>query len=469
MRHGALSTALATRSAAALAAPAQFGSGTAVQTPAGSVSAFFALESFDRRRGVATYVLRVVNRTQSTLICRTWVIERGGDAALAYPVLFEIAPLSTSAMQVPVWPRDFASFDRAIAEIAGEGVQCIVEAPAPGRVKPETLFLRLASAAIAVGLAALGLAGALNAAMPRIAAFAVPPEGLAGTTVRAEYNTSGAGTLTYSVLAPDGRRIQGGVVSDRSGVLPISLPASNAAGGYTVQMSMAGPLGSMTETRVLNAVAGGAASAEIAGISVSPLVAKPGQTVNVAYSASGEGGYVRLLGGDGTIWQQEPFARGGQSQLVVPPVTSSQQMKVLLHVTKGHSAAQSVAGLLVVPTTAEIRAAAPSSPILSDDDPGTGSAAASDSSANATFSLASSTIRSGATIHVHVISPRNGMRIALTDGQSREVAGLNVGSDSNEVTLTAPVVTVPTRYTVVATFTDGFGQESVVEPLTVVP
>lgn len=439
-----------------------------MQTLAGSVSAFFALESFDRRRGVATYVLRVVNRTQSTLICRTWVIERGGGAALAYPALFEIAPLSTSAMHVPVWPRDFGSFDRAIAEIAGEGVQCIVEAPAPVRVRPETLFTRLAAAAVAVGLVALGLAGALNAAMPRIAAFAVPPEGLAGTTVRAEYNTSGAGTLTYSVLAPDGRRIQGGAVNDRSGVLAIPLPTTDAAGGYTVQMSMAGPLGTATETRVLNAVAGGAASAQIGGISVSPLVAKPGQTVNVAYSASGDGGYVRLLGGDGTIWQQQPFSRSGQTQLVVPPVTSSQQMKVLLHVSKGHSATQSVAGLLVVPTAAAVRPV-DSSAILGDDDPGAGSAGAADSSANATFALATATVKSGATIHVHLLSPRNGMRIALTDGQSREVAGMNVGSDSSDVTLTAPVVAAPTRYTVVATFTDGFGQESVVEPLTVVP
>ena len=33
----------------------------------------------------------------------------------------------------------------------------------------------------------------------------------------------------------------------------------------------------------------------------------------------------------------------------------------------------------------------------------------------------------------------------------------------------APPVTMPTRYTVVASFTDGFGQESVVQPVTVVP
>jgi hypothetical protein len=464
-----LSTALATRFPAALASPAQFGSGTAMQTLAGSVSAFFALESFDRRRGVATYLLRVVNRTHSTLICRTWVISRSGDAALAYPVLLEVEPLSTSAMQVPVWPRDFASFDRAIAEIAGEGVQCIVEAPAPPRFNSEQLYTRLAAASLAVGVVALTLAAVLNGALPRIAAFAVPPEALAGTTVRAEYQASGAGTLSYSVLAPNGRKIQGGSLGDHSGSLPIPLPQSGSSGAYTLQMTMAGALGSVSETRVLNTIVGnGAHDAEIGGISVAPLVAKPGQVVNVAYSASGDQGYVRLMSDDGTIWQQQPFSRGGQTQLVVPPVTVSQQMKILLHVTKGRSAAQSVAGLLVVPAAAS-RTLNAAPQIVSDDDPGTGSTGAPDSGANGTFALASPTVKSGATIHIQVLSPRNGMRIAVTDAQSREVSGLNVGSDSTEVTLTAPTVTVPTRYTVVASFTDGFGQESVVEPLTVVP
>ena len=65
----------------------------ALQTLAGSVSAFFALESFDQRRGVAIYALRVVNRTASALVCRTWIVSRYGDAMLAYPVSLEVEPL----------------------------------------------------------------------------------------------------------------------------------------------------------------------------------------------------------------------------------------------------------------------------------------------------------------------------------------------------------------------------------------
>lgn len=78
-------------------------------------------------------------------------------------------------------------------------------------------------------------------------------------------------------------------------------------------------------------------------------------------------------------------------------------------------------------------------------------------------------MKSGATIRVHVLSPRNGMRIALMDGQSHEVTGLDVAADADTITLQAPTVTAATRYTVVASFTDGFGQESIVEPITVEP
>ena len=45
---------------------------------------------------------------------------------------------------------------------------------------------------------------------------------------------------------------------------------------------------------------------------------------------------------------------------------------------------------------------------------------------------------------------------------------MNVGAEADVVTLRAPAVTVPTRYTVVG-FTDGFGQESVVQPVTIPP
>lgn len=467
-----MSTALATLAPAALQSPAQYGSGTAVQTLDGTVSAFFALERFNRRRGVATYALRVVNRTSSALICRTWIISRDGDAAQASPLLVEVAPFATSLAHVPVRSGSFASVDRTIAEIVGDGVHCVVEAP-----PPLTRVRRSHLGAVAISLAGLfllGVAGTLRGEMPRIAAFAVPPEAMTGTTIRAEYDVSGSGTLSYAVRAPDGRTIQGGTLREASGSIPIPIPPSQSPGAYTLDMQMQGPLGTATATRVLNALtmhplpslARMRGGAQISSISVRPLVARPGQTIDVAYAAQGDAGYVRLTGDDGTVWQQRPFSRDGETQLTIPPVSSLREMRVVVHVVKGRTAAQSMAGLLVANSAQPNYGAASS--IAGDNDPVTSATAAS-SDTNDTFEVVEPTVKSGGAIHVKILSPHNGMRIALTDAQSHEITGTDVGTDTDSVTMRAPVVWVATRYTVVVTFTDGFGQESVVAPVTIVP
>ena len=203
--------------------------------------------------------------------------------------------------------------------------------------------------------------------------------------------------------------------------------------------------------------------ARIADIAVNPIVAKPGQAVSIAYAASGDSGYVRLVGSDGTIWAQKPYSPQGTTELTVPSVSSTREMRVMLHVTKGRSAAESSAGLLVATTAPKGGGATQS--IAGDDDPD----AATDAAANGTFEVLTRTVESGGTIHVRILSPRNGMRIALTDAQSREVAGTNVGADAETVALKAPAVTEADRYTVVASFTDGFGQETIVQPITVRP
>ena len=462
-----MSTALALRSPARLAPSPRLYSGIALETPAGGVSAFFALATYDRRHGVAMYALRVINRTQSLLVCRTWVVSQSGDAVLAYPVLFEVEPLSTAETHVPVWPKDFDSFDRAMVEVVGEGVHCIVEAAAPAIPNLRRTYAVSVAAALFIGALALAVAGLLRTAVPQIAAFAVPPEAIAGTTVRAEYAASGAGKLSYAVNSPDGRTLQGGTLADRTGAIRVSIPASNEPGAYTLQLAMAGPLGSANETRVLNAIVPKSRNAEIDDIAVTPAVAQPGHKIFVTYTAAGDGGYLQLLGTDGAVWGQKPFARDGRGEFVVPKVSGARELRVLLHVTKGHSAAQSMAGIVVAQSPAAAPSAATS--VAGDDSANDSAVAGTNDDANGTFQVLARNVKSGAPIKVRVLSPRNGMRIALNDTQSHEVTGVDVGADADLIALKAPTVTVATRYTVVANFTDGFGQESIVQPVTILP
>ena len=436
-----------------------------MQTRAGGVAAFFVFESYDRRRGVAIYALHVVNETSSALVCRTWVITRAGNALPAYPVPVEVAPFSAIAVQIPIWPGDFESIERAVAEIVGDDVLCAVEAVAPPVPSRRSRYAFAALAALIVVVLAVAGGAALLGAAPRIAAFAVPPMALAGTTVRAEYGVLGVGTLAYEVLAPDGRRVAGAMLADRSGTIPVVLPPSADSGAYTLQMTMHGPFGSAKEVRVLNAVPpktrGGA---QIADIAVNPVVAKPGQAVDVAYAASGDKGYVRLVGTDGAIWAQKPFSQNGATEFVLPPTGgATREMRVVLHVTKGRSVAESSAGLLVAAPAAQ--AAGMPVQIAGDDNPDQ----VTDAGANGTFAVVNPTVYSGGPIRVRLLSPRNGMRMSVTDSQSHEVSGINVDSDADTVTLKAPVVSVVSRYTVVASFTDGFGQESVVQAISVRP
>jgi len=414
---------------------------------------------------VATYALRVINRTKTPLVCRTWLVSRDGEAHCGDAAVFEAAPLSTSLTQIPIRPSDFPAFDHAVAEVAGEGVHCFVEAAAPQRRLPHRAYAFVAGLALLLGIAALAAAAALRESVPRIAAFVVPPEALVGTTVRAQYSVTGAGRLAYEVVAPDGRLLQGGKLDDGAGSIAVAIPNSSEPAAYTLRMSMQGTLGNVSETRVLNAIVPRVRGAQIEDLSVHPVVAQPGQTIDVEYAAVAAGGYVRLLGSDGAIWAQKPFSSNGQTSFVVPPAPGAHEMHVLLYATKGSSAAQSIAGIVVA--AASSPAAAQSDQIVGDDDPY--AAAATSDDANGVFEVLNRTARSGQPIRVRILSPRNGMRIALNDAQSHEVTGSDAGADADVVTLRAPTVLLATRYTIVASFTDGFGQESVVQPVTILP
>ncbi|MGZ3563003.1 MAG: hypothetical protein ACXVAS_14305 [Vulcanimicrobiaceae bacterium] len=447
----------------------QMGSRTAIQTATGSAAAIFALEGYDRRLKMAAYSLQIMNNSNSPLLCRIWAVSRSGAAELAYPLAIEVAPFSVKSTNIPVRMDEFESFERAVAELVGDGVHCTVEAAVPVTKKKRGFYPMIAAAGFVTALGVLATT-AFGMSMPRISALAAPPTASTGTTVEAEYSASGLGRLSYVIAAPDGRRVQEGTLDERSGSIPIAIPASEDPGAYTLQVTMQGPLGIDKEVRVVNSVPPKVidrSNAQIRDISVSPVVARPGQTIRIADDAAGNGGYVRLVGADGAVWAQKPFSHEGTTEFAVPAVPSSRQMRVLLRVTKGQSAAETSAGLIVAAAEQQSPAAkpAPSTQAYSEAKPDS----AADGYANGTFQVETASVKSGGTIHVRILSPRNGMRLALTDTQSREITGVNVGVDQEMVALRAPNAQTATRYIVVASFTDGFGQESIVQPIIVAP
>ena len=170
-----LTSSLALRPGSAPLAPSfKSGSGTAVRTAAGGVAAFFVLESYDAQHRFAIYSLRVSNHLNTPLVCRVWVVSDDGAASPGYPTAIDIAPFSQRRTDVPVWLDDCKSFSRALAEIAGDGVECIIEASAPPAERYPSLSPALAAVgnarAAVVGLAVAGAGGCRGCRLARYTA-----------------------------------------------------------------------------------------------------------------------------------------------------------------------------------------------------------------------------------------------------------------------------------------------------------
>lgn len=378
----------------------QPGSRTAIQTATGSVAVIFALVDYDKRLNAAAFSLRVINKSDTTLVCRVWAITRYGEALFAYPPPFEIAAHSAETKELPVLLDEFDAFERALAEINGDGVHMIVEAAAPAvRRKPSLPSMLAAGAFIACVVFA---AAALRMSLPRILALAAPPTVSTGTTVDAQYATSGLGQVRYLVEAPDGRHIQGGALVEKSGAISIAIPRSRRPGAYTLRLTEEGPLGTDKEIRVINA-------------EPPPIIYRKGaQTPGIAIAP-----------------------------LVSRIIVAMRDAKLLVALRQ--STAQGIAS-------------------ADGQDP-----APTKDNANGVFQVEKPLVKSRGTIGVRILSPRNGMLLSLTDMQSRQISSKAVGVDQDFVQLRAPRVGVSTRYTVVMSFEDGFGQETIVQTVTVAP
>ncbi|MGH7729202.1 MAG: hypothetical protein ACREM2_10510, partial [Vulcanimicrobiaceae bacterium] len=75
----------------------------------------------------------------------------------------------------------------------------------------------------------------------------------------------------------------------------------------------------------------------------------------------------------------------------------------------------------------------------------------------------------GPAIVVRILHPVADLRLALTSVDGNAVSIVDVPPDQRSATLPAPSVSAPTRYDVVATYRDGFGQETVIRPVVVRP
>ena len=440
-----------------------FGSQAQVAVSTGKVAAFLAYVGYDPKIQIATYALRILNDSASPVQAQLSCILRDGTQRSASPLTFKVAPYAMRDDYVPVRLDITGRFERAVVEVISEDTYFTVEALPPP--SPRRNWLRWGAAAF-LPLVVAGTAGAMT---PRVAPLTAPERAYAGSSIAVPYEASGYGNIEYSFTSRNGVQISAGIASDKSGILRFALPAEPSGSPYTVRVRIRSPFSSAEQSATVAMIAMAVpkpASAEpkpqpalIDDVRMEPPAVHAGTPITVKYSAHTTDGDVSLIDSDGATWERVPLSSSGSSVLSVPAAAAGRTMRVVVHAQQGGQQAQKTLVAMVL-AAEQIHTPAPAQ--------GQGAIAPpSMPTSTPTLSLSSTVAAAGDTVSVRVGGMHGDVRITLTDSAGTTVAEGD-GSDG-ALSLAAPNVRAVTKYFVVATFSDGVAQQSVVKPLVVTP
>lgn len=435
------------------------GSQSQVALEEGNVGAFLSFAQYNRRIGTATYMMRVLNNTPKALQARISSVDNAGMRRALFTRPIAVAPFSLKdeCFDVRI-ERDFAL---TLLEVTDGETYITVEAPAPP--PPPRSWPRVAAASTA---AAVLLTGTLAVSVPRVDAFAAPQRVLAGSALEVPYATHGFGTVQYQLANAQGAQLAAGLVPAGAGVLRLRVPGDSHGSPYRVRLTMRGALGSDQQSASVSALGGFASApaakkkpvtpqpvAAISEVAVSPNPVKAGGTIDVRYAANAISGTIWVLDSDGRAWAATPYDPSGHSSVVVPLSAAGRQLRVVVSAKRGNTQAQSTVGLLVLPSGQTAQEAAP----------GSGADAL-----HPQLHLSAASVASGQAIVARLTGVSGDVRVTLTNAAGR-IVEQGDGTGEAGVSISAPAVGYATTYSVVATFSDGMSEQSLVRPIVVHP
>lgn len=432
-----------------------FGSQTQIRVGGGQLAAFLAFAGYDRKIGTARYALRVLNNTPFAAQAKMFVEARGSQLS-AYPMAFDIAPYSMRDDIVPVRMDVTGPYDRAIVQVI-TGESCFtVEAPPPPRDPPAW------AAWCAIAALPIVLIAAAGVSRPRILDVVAPQKAAAGSVVRVPYQVSGIGSVEYDFDTRDGLQLAAGLTS-QSGVLKLQIPHDGIGAPYTLHVRIRNMLASDERAKTIAAVAAPKPKtaappdgALIDALAVTPSPAQAGGPLVVRYATKAQSGDVWLLDAAGTTWAHSPLSHSGSTQLVIPKAAAGREMRVVLHAQRANAHAESSVGIAVLPSAQAVaKIAQPAKPKQSQV-------------AAPELSVSPQVVSAGDTVTAAVSGVHGDVRITLMNANGATLSEGDVG-EGGAVTLNAPNVGTPTAFFVVATFTSGVSQQSVMKRLTVTP
>ena len=440
-------------------------------TPSGAIAC--ELEPVGLDAGGARYELRVTNGTPGMLgasVSALRVDDGRPVAALAVQIEPHAAIRTGFALDASL------AYERVSAEVRGDGIHLIVEAPPPrgGRVRR-----RWVAPAAALGAAAVIAGGVLlfyGLERPRVvdAALLATPDG----KLVARWSTAGDGTRSYELRNGAGAVVSYGPLPAAAGTMPVGqgdaatlhVAVSNAFGTDTRDAAY----GRATPPPAIRIVA--TPPPRIASIAVDPPRAD--SPLVVRYTAHARDLRLAIVDRTGAIWFATTTPSGsGITQIPAPPAGPREPYQLVAG-AEGATAGQEMrvpipAAVAPSPAPSALAQASPAAQPGAAQPGGAQHGAAGtaldsnstvvDVGGGDTFSIRPDAVPPGRPFAVE-IPFADGARVQIIrDRDGAELAGADLRRGERSVAMTAP--SVPGSYTIRVTMQRGVGQETLVRPL----
>jgi hypothetical protein len=441
-------------------------------TPSGAVACELVPVGLDASG--ARYELRVTNGTPGVLAATVTAVrvdEGRPIAALAVEIDPHAAIRTSFALDARL------AYERVAAEVRGEGVHLIVEAPPPRGGRSRRRWLVPVTALGIAGLVAGAVLVVVGTERPRVvdAALLATPDG----RLVARWATSGSGKPTYELRDAKGDVVAQGALPTASGQL--ELGRGDAA---SLRVAIANSFGSdvrdaaygrATPPPAIRIVA--TPPPRIESIAIDPP--RPNAPLTVRYAAQARDVRLAIVDRTGATYFATSTASGtGVTEVPAPPAGPREPYS-LVATAEGADAGQVTRipiPAAVVPTPSPVpvaqSSAAPSPGAAAGSARTNGAAGPSLAGSNATvvdvgggdtFAIRPNPVKPGDPFVVE-IPFSDGARVQIVrDRDDVEMTGADLRRGERSVAMTAP--TAPGTYTVRVTMQRGVGLETVVRPL----
>jgi hypothetical protein len=435
-------------------------------TPAGAVAC--ELEPLGIDASGARYELRITNGTPGVLAATVSAVRLDESRPVA-ALAVEVQP--HAALRTGFTLDAKLAYERVTADVRGEGIHMLVEAPPPRGGRPRRRWVGPATALGAAGLLAGATLIGVAAGRPRVVE-ATLLGGSGGATV-ARWVTAGNGTRTYELRDAHGDVVAHGSLPDASGSLVVAIPSA-----ASLRVSVSNAFGSDARDAVYARATAPPAIRIVATPpprieSIAVDAPRPDAALTVRYTARARALHLAVVDRNGGTWFGTTTPSGrGTVQIPAPPA-GAREPYVLVARAEGADAGQETR----VPFPAAVQPSPSASPSAAAQATAPGTARATPRSGvppepsvlegggGDTFAVRPEPVAVGQAVAVTVPSA-DGARVQIVrDRDGIEVAGADVRRGARSVTLTAP--TEPGSYTVRVTMQHGRGIVSLVRSLRV--